>query len=363
VINPTASALERVGECTASHVLPAAHTTSGYAKRGQVIASFVRRVLGGMPRAEAAALVADPDWRTTCTLLDFTKLVGDLSMVRGEMAYALNVETDDVRELGTNLGRNYPPLEENEIGGTDDIEGMRIDDVPVVIDVKTGQPVTACCDNPQIKFFARVLQLRTGAQEVEGRIAYVSDDGHVEVDSHTFSAFDLDSFGDDLAEIVRRVASARTRHAAGEVLTVSSGSHCRYCPAMAACPRYTALARTMVGDVEDMTARLGVMTPEQQGVAYEKAKEIEKFLGVVLDGLKELARQNPIPLRSGKFYKETKSHSTHLNTPLALAMLREYGVTDVQIAALYKSTPTFPVKVVNGPKTLGAPKRKARLSA
>lgn len=363
MINPTASGLERVGECEASHVLPAVHVSTGYARRGQEIASFIRRVLGGMSRIDAAAFVSDPTWRTTCLLLDFTRLVGDLSSVRGEMAYSLDVQTDAVRELGSNLGRNYPALGENEIGGTDDIEGERIDGVPVVIDVKTGQPVTSCRENPQIMFFARIRQLLTGAPEVEGRIAYVSDDGHVELDTAMFSAFDLDSFGDDLAEIVRRVAAARARLAAGEVLTVSSGSHCRYCPAMAACPRYTALARTMVDDVADMTARLGAMTPEQQGIAYEKAKEIEKFLAVVLDGMKELARQNAIPLRSGKVYKETRSTSTHLDTPRALTLLRERGVTDEQIADLYKSTPTFPVKVVNGPKLLGAPKRKARLSA
>ncbi len=364
MINPTASALERVGECAPSHVLPGAHTTSSYAKRGTEIAGFIRRVIGGATRADAASLVADPDWRTTCLNLNITRLVGDLSNVRGEMAYALDVETDAVRELGSNLGRNYPTLSATEIGGTDDIEGERIDGVPVVIDVKTGQPVTSCRDNPQIKFFARVLQLRTGAPEVEGRIAYVSDDGHVELDTWMFSAYDLDSFGDDLAFIVRRVASERARLAAGETLTVSSGSHCRYCPSMSACPRYTALARTMVADVADITGRLGVMTPEAQGVAYERAKEIEKFLEVVLDGLKALARQAPIPLRSGKVYKETKSHSTHLDTPAALALLREHGVTDERIAELYKKTETFPVKVVNGPKLLGAaPKRKARLSA
>jgi hypothetical protein len=363
VINPSASSLERAIECAPSHVLPGISVTSPYAARGTEIAAFIRRVLGGMSRDDAATFVTEPEWRTTCTHLDFQRLVGDLSNVRGEMAYALDVETDSVRELGSNLGRHYPTLGPMEIGGTDDIEGMRIDDVPVVVDVKTGQPVTRCQDNAQIKFFARVLQLRTGASEVEGRLAYVREDGSITRDTWTFSAFELDSFGDDLAEVVRRVLSARVRLARGETLSVRSGDHCGYCPAMSACPRYTALARTMVEDVNDIAARLDAMTPEQQGVAWEKARAIEKLLGVVVDGLKALARQSPIPLASGKLVKETKSHATSFQQGPALALLREHGVTDEEIAGLYRVTPTFPVREVSGPRMLATTKRKSRMSA
>jgi hypothetical protein len=360
VINPTASGIERVHECAASHVLPGIATSSSYAKRGTEIAAFIRRVLGGMSREESAKLVTVEAWRATCVHLDFAKLVGDLSQVRGEMAYALDVETDAVRELGSNIGRGYPALSATEIGGTDDIEGMRIDDVPVVIDVKTGQPVTRCQDNPQIKFFARILQLRTGAAEVEGRIAYVREDGQIDRDCYTFSAFELDSFGDELAALVDKVSSARAHLANGGTLTVSSGDHCTYCPAMASCPRYTSLARTMVSDVEQISAQLEMMTPEQQGVAWEKARAIEKLLDVVVDGLKALAKQSPIPLANGKTVKPIDVARRSLVQESALSLLRTKGATAAEIDGCYASSTVVQVREVGGAKALGAPKRKGK---
>lgn len=360
MINPTASGVERVIECTASHVLPGIATSNKYAKRGTEIAAFIRRVLGGMSREESAKLVPDEKWRATCMHLDFAKLVGDLSQVRGEMAYALDVETDAVRELGSNIGRNYPALAPTEIGGTDDIEGMRIDDVPVVIDVKTGQPVTRCQDNPQIKFFARILQLRTGAAEVEGRIAYVREDGHIDRDCWTFSAFELDSFGDELAEMVDRVASARRHLTDGGTLTVRSGDHCTYCPAMAACPRYTALARTMVSDVEQINAQLGMMTPEQQGIAWEKARAIEKLLGTVVDGLKALAKQAPIPLPTGKTVKPIEVERHSLVQESALTLLRKKGATAEEIDGCYATSTVVQVREVGGAKAAAAPRRRGK---
>lgn len=362
MINPTASALERVGECAASHVLPAIASSSTHARRGIEIAAFVRRVIGGMAPEDAAELVPDDAWRATCTNLDWRALCGDLSQVRGEMAYALDVETDTVRELGSNLGRRYPPLAASELGGTSDIEGMRLDGVPVVIDVKTGQPVTRCRDNLQIRFFARILQLLSGAAEVEGRIAYVREDGHVDRDCWTFSLFELDSFGDDMIELLRRVSVARERLTAGAPLAVRTGEHCQYCPAMSACPRYTALARTMVEDVAQVHAQLGAMTPEQQGIAWEKARAIEKLLDVVVSGLKDLAKQAPIPLASGKFVKAIDVDRRSFVQESALALLRAKGATADDIDGCYRSHTIVQVREVGGPKALGAPKRKGRVA-
>ncbi len=359
--NPTASSLERVLECPGSAALPSVYESSPYADRGTCIARFIRNIIAGMSMAGALALVRE-EWRATCEHLDFTKLCGDLHDVRGEVAYALDTATDATRVLGINLGRNYPALLPTEIGGTDDIEGVRIDGVPVVADVKTGQPVTPCADNPQVKFFARILQLRTGAPEVEGRILYVREDGFVTQDCHLFTAYELDSYGDDLAELVERVASARAQYAKTGSVNVSTGDHCRYCASKPACPRYVGLARTMVADVESIASQLAIMTPEQQGIAWDKARAIEGLLDHVVTGLKELARANPIPLANGKILKETKSHTTGFDRDGALVMLRRKGATDAEIAALYSTTSTFPVRAVNDtskPKVTAKRKKKS----
>ena len=355
---PSASGLQRVLECTASVVLPGVHTSGIHAERGTAIAAFIRRAMVGGVDA-ALKLVPVDEWRETCRTLDWRKLCGDLSDVRGEMAYALDVSAGTARELGSNLGRKYPATGPSEIVGTCDIEGMRIDGVPVVADVKTGLSVTPCEENAQIKYFALVTMLRTGAPEVEGRILYLREDGDVLVDPHTFTAFDLESFRDELGEMLARVRHAEERSARGETLTVYGGEHCKYCPAMQACPRFTALARAMVTDLPAVKTRLAMMPPEEQGRAWVLANDIEKLLEDVQTSLKEIAREHPIPLPNGQVVKETRSTATSFDRETALAMLRARGATEEEIHSLYTSTPTKPVKAVGSTKGASARKRKA----
>ena len=356
---PTASSLERALACPASLVLPQVHTTSEYAKRGTEIARFIRLVIGGASVEAAAETVGDLEWRATCLALDWKKLAGDLSEVQGEMAYALDVETDDARRLGSNLGRHYPPTSATEFCGTSDIEGERIDGIPVVVDVKSGQPVTLAAHNPQIRFFALVKHLLTGAPEVEGRIAYVGEDGSVWSDCHTFSAFDLESFGDELRALPARIAAARDA-AATSVPTVSTGDHCRYCPAKPACPAYVALARTMVTDIDAARVHLPVMTPEEQGRAWAKAKAVESMLETVLDALKAMAKQAPFPLENGQTVKMVTQKRRAFVQANALRLLEAKGATPEEIAEVYTETVIEKVQACGSKTGVKAPrKRKA----
>jgi hypothetical protein len=350
-------------------VLPQVYTTGKYAERGTTIGAHIRRVIGGMFAGDSAKQIGNPDWRETCLALDWRKLAGDLSDVTGEMAYALDVETDSARVLGTNLGRNYPATGETEIAGTSDIEGVRIDGVPVVIDVKSGQPVTDAEHNPQLKFFALARHLLTGAPEVEGRIAYVAEDGSVRLDAHVYDAFALESYGDELRAVPGRIAAMRKLVVLGEVPPVSSGDHCTYCPAKPACPRYVALAREVVreaggiagADAETIPARLAAMTPEEQGAAWHKAKEVEALLKHVIDALKSLAKQEPIPLPSGKTLRAISVTSSRIVQSAALDMLREKGATEEEIATLYSTHVGEQVRTVGRAKS--APKKRKQVAA
>ena len=357
---PTASAIERAIECPASCVLPAINISGDDATRGREIHAFIRRIANRMAREEALSLVPS-EHRQVCEGIDLARIFGGLSDVRGEVAYAIDIRDTKVEELGINLSRNYPALGVNEFAGTNDIEGTRLDGVPVVCDVKTGfLEVTQTKDNAQQKFHARARQLMTGADEVEARLIFIGSDGRVTLDCHTFDSFELESFDDELIELRDRILVAKDRYdIAGEV-SVSSGSWCRYCPAMAACPAYTALARTMADDVATIGEQLAAMTPSQQGVALVKAKEIEKLLESVLEGLKALARQNPIPLPNGKIYTETNSHATSFDQASAVAMLRTLGAADAEVETLYRRIETHPVKTVNDPSQ---PKRKTKTRA
>lgn len=359
-MDETASSLERLMACPASAVLPHVAETNDDADRGTEIHSFVRNVSAGMPRAKALALVPK-EHLPVCEGIDFGRVCGDLSNVRAEVSYAIDVETSFARELGINLGRHYPTREPAEFAGTNDLEGRRLDDVEVVADVKTGDPVTACRENPQMMFHARARQLRTGAAEVEARLIYIRRDGKVSLDCAMFTAFELDCFEDELSALRARIEDARARFAATGQVSVSTGPHCRYCPAMTACPRYVALARTMAADVADIPARLEMLTPEQQGIAWEKAKAIEKLVEHVLDGLKAIAKQGEFPLPTGKVVKAISFARQDFSRDKTLALLREKGATQAEIEALYTEATVTQVREGAGPKQLGAPKRSRAL--
>jgi len=343
---PTASALERTIRCPDSWVLPHVQASGEYAARGVAIAAYVRRVVGGMPRPEASGLVPDKAWRKTCDGIDFADLCGDLTDVRGEMMYALDVERWTVRELGSNRGRRYPRLGPTEIGGTNDLEGVRVDDVQVVVDIKSGSRVTAAEENPQILYHAAARHLRTGSAVVQGRLAYIAEDGGVEVDAAPdFGPFDLESFGDDLRSMVRSVAASRERLGNGGPPRVSAGDWCKYCPAMVACPRFTALARRMLGDLQQIDAALGAMTPTEQGRAWQRAKEAESLVEHILGGLRAIAESDhPIPLPDGRVVKAVPWGTSHFARDKALTMLRERGVSDDEIRALTVKGKTVQVR-------------------
>lgn len=356
--NPTASALERVLACPSGQVLPAVHDTSEYAERGTQIARFTRSVIAGTS-VDVALQAVREEWRDTCRHLEWRKLVGDLSEVRGEVAYAFDTASWETTELGVNIGRRYPLLNPTQIAGSDDIEGVRMDGVPVVRDVKSGQEVTAAQDNPQVKFFALVRMLRTGASEVEAGLRYVREDGRVFADDHVFTAFDLECFADELGEMVERVAAARQRMLSGERLDVSSGPHCRFCPALSACPKYTALAKSMLPELDTIAARIGAMSPEAQGRAWVKAKEIETLLDSVLGSLKAIAKQSAIPIVGGKLVKEIEFSRSDFSQKLAVDLLRIKGATDGEIAGVYIDSRVQQVRMVNDPTVNRTRKRKA----
>jgi len=332
-LNPTASSLERALECPASVVLPGVVESSDYAERGHVIHTFVRNVIAGADHAAELAKVVDPAHRATCAAIRFKDLVGDLTNVRAEVSYALDVEDETARVLGLNLGRKYPSLTRTQFAGTNDWEGLRLDGMPVADDLKTGwERVTPCKYNVQAKFHSRAIQLVTGAAEVEGRISYLDSDGSVDVDSHVFTAFELDSFGDELVELPIRIDHARRVYAMTGQVTVKSGDWCKYCPAMPACPKYTALARTMATDIDAIKGRLLIMTPDEQGIAWQRRTEIKNMLEVVDDGLKAIAREHPIPLPDGrKEVRSTDSHSRSFDAGRARALLAEKGATEAEI--------------------------------
>lgn len=348
---PSASGAERVIQCAASVVLPQTYSSSDYAERGHGLHGFVRAVLTGTP-IERALAALPPEHRGIAERIQWRKLGSDLADVRTEVAYAIDVRARTARELGQNIGRHYErhAITDDEMVGSDDIEGMRIDGIPVVLDMKFGYERVAPCEvNAQMLTYCLARAIVTGAPEVEGRIAYVAPEGTIWVDSHTFTAFDLDGFANELEDAFDRVASARRVYVAGGDLNVATGEHCRYCGAMESCPAYVKLARAMLPEALALEAAVETLTLDQAGAAWRKARDIEKLLNRVLDALKARARQEPLPLGDDKCVKEIAYEAGSFNREAALSLLKARGATDDEVGMLYTKTLIKSVREGNMP--------------
>lgn len=341
---PTASSLERALACTSSVVLPQIFSGGEDAERGSAIGAFARDILAGEPWEAMLERVPRNDWRATCRALDFRAICGDLTVVRAEVAYAVDPERQIARQLGLNLGRRYPPLAAGEFCGTNDLEGRK-GSLEVVCDLKSGREVTSCAVNPQMLFHALARYLVTGACEIEGRLLYVRADGRVFSDTHLFKAFELERFADRLAELVGRISEARGALAAGAALTAVEGSWCRYCPAYSSCPAKVALARAMISELSAAAGK--PLSPEEGGRVWMLATEAAKLAESVKQSMNGLARQVPLLTRPGKVVREIESHSTKFAEGAAIALLREKGATQAEIDCLYVESPTHPVREVN----------------
>jgi hypothetical protein len=217
----------------------------------------------------------------------------------------------------------------------------------VACDLKSGRPVTACASNPQMRFHALARHLDTGCPQVEARVLYVREDGRVHIDRHVFDAYQVDLYADELVDLGQHIQAARMIVANGGTPVVRTGAHCRYCPALPACPAYTALARTMLPDLETIAGSVQAMTPVEAGGAWLKAKTIERLLKAVLESLKARAVQEPLPTTPGKHVTEISFQRSDFDRDAALELLRAKGATATEIDALYLPSTVRQVKETN----------------
>lgn len=357
---PSASALGRALECPASCVLPATQVHREDAIRGTSIHRFIRVVARGVPIEEAIKHVA-PKWQSTCWQIDWSAIVGGLTEIRSENAFAIDADTQQVRFLGEDIGRDYSSVTATEYPGSEDIGGIDWDGIPCTSDIKTGfMPVAECSENSQVKFFALRIHLETGADRVRGRILYVREDGSVRPDVHVFTRIELEDFADELSDLIPRIEEARAQLAAGITPATSSGPWCRFCPAVSVCPSKTALARALGGDSDIVLRELRAMTPERQGEAYVKAKEIKRMIEMILDGFDDIARRSPFSSRPGKIVKEIAYDKQQFSNATAIELLHSLGATREQIDSCYRSTPVRQIRELNDKSAPKVKKPRAR---
>ena len=347
---PTASSLERVLACPASHVLPQVRTTGEAAERGSAIGRYVRDILAGEDADIAIARVPQAKWKATCLGLDWEAICGDLVLetVRAEVAYgwgfAVSQDSDapNARELGVNLGRRYPKLLPDEYAGTNDLEGRAKAGGEVVCDLKSGLDVTACGANPQMRFHALARHVVTG-KPVEARVLQIRESGRVDVDAHLFTSLELDSFADELTELVVRIDAARSVYLAGGQPDVNAGSHCRYCPGKWSCPAFTLPARSALP-----APSTGPLSDDEAMTAWQKIREVKAWAVEAEARMKDLARSRPFPVRWGKELREITFTRETFSSDRAQDVIRALGGTSEQVRSCFVEATVGQVREVNG---------------
>lgn len=334
---PTASSLERAAACPASCAIPVrVRASSSAAERGNEIHHFIETVLAKHDTRENALAKVPIEWRGTCAALDWGALTADMepSSLEAESAYALNYVDGRARLLGRSIGRNYPKTPDEEITGTNDIEGMHANGItPIIADVKTGQPVTACRENWQMRYHAYVQHRIVESPDVIARVLYVQENGAVTIDEHAFDPADHADTLDGISDIFRRIKEVRL-----DELQVFPGDWCKYCPAYLACPAKTALVKSLAPELESIDQLVQEMTVEQLGAAWAKLEQIKPLVKRIDAALKDAARTQVITLPDGRVLKEIDSGKNVIKGEQALALAERYGAQPEELAAcVYRS--------------------------
>jgi hypothetical protein len=331
----TASGASRVEQCPASASLPAAMTTTDAARRGTAIHRFLELCFDGMASRDALLMIA-PEYRDVCARIDVPALRAEFDVVELEVAFRFNPLTGQATLLGHGLGRQYPAPACGDIFGTADLVGLTYwDGLWVVVDWKSGfGDVEAPEDNLQLAFAAVALAVLRHLSEVQVRIGRVLASGKIDWDLHTLRRYELDATHERLERLYLRAVEAAAALAREEEPVLHLGPWCRYCPALAACPARTSLARSMASDAVDLASRVKALTPAQQGSAWLKVQEILAMAESIKDVLKDLARQQPFPVGDTKEVRETHYWRRTFDKERAIAMLLERGATPEELEQL-----------------------------
>lgn len=323
----TASATERVAACPTSAVLPVSYVPAGeHADHGTGVHGVMQ---GAIERGWSAALAAAPEaLREEMSSLDLDRLPVPLASLAAEVAFALDPRTGQAREIGRGLGRQYA-VGEDEIAGTADAVGCSADAV-LILDWKAGFTAPApAAENRQLRTLAVMAARAYGRDHAIVEIVRLRDDGRIWRDRAELDAFDLDAAAEELRALHLRVMRLRDRAAAGEVLPVSMGEHCRWCPSLRHCPGQTALVRAVCG--EAVPAR--PVGAAEVAATWHKVKAARRILGELEAQMHAIAAQEPVDLGDGTLLGEREHERREVVGEVAQRVLAELHGPEVAARA------------------------------
>lgn len=320
----TPSSHDRIAACPASEVLPQIkEEASEDASRGTIIHAFLDDC-AKHGRDEALARAPD-DFKLVCAAIDIDRLpIG--KAFRSEVAFAYDYVKGTARELPVR-NRQYVGLAPTEIPGTCDVVAELDADTAYAGDYKTGHRPPKP-DSMQMRDYALFAARALGKSQAVTEIVHVREDGTVWRERAEFDAFDLAIHEQQIRDTLDAVAKA-------DPSKVTTGEHCRYCPAFKTCPATLALSRQLAGGGLEIPP----LTKETAALALERAKAAKKVIAAVEAEIKAFAEREAIPLQNGKTYGPRPWSTREVVVEHALPVLVEkFGAEAVDRALPRKAT-------------------------
>jgi len=329
----SASALNRLAICPASGALPSVRGSTPQAARGTAVHRFLEEV-STLGYEQALDRIEDDELRAVCACVDLEHLPVDPNAFVPEVAFAYDFVSGKAREIGRGLGREYPSLGENEIPGTADLVGLAPDHV-YVADYKWGHGPTWYAPpadwNMQLRFLALAAARTYDRDAARIELIHLRGEGQrIWRDRAELDAFALDEVALEVADVVRRVRAAATIVGAGQVPAVSTGQHCRFCPAYNACPGTTALVRLLVHEPQAVERQVaGQLTPENATRAYQAWRAAKLLVDRLGDAVFGYAQENPIPLGDGMLLGPVETSRDQVEGAIARRVLERLHGAEV----------------------------------
>jgi hypothetical protein len=305
----TGSALDRAEACPASAVLPAAYSPSSTAAdEGTAIHRYLET--GELPEA----------FKARCEAIDMARAVPLTSGIdMRETAFAFDCRTWDVRKIHLTGPREYGALLHSEVALTIDRAWRDEGGMLHVDDYKTGVDAPEAEGLLQLEAAAVCVAGYLGVDRIAAAIVHIGQDGRVWRDEVVLDIFDLQAASERIASVWRAVQAGPT--------DVSTGNHCKYCPALTACPAHAGIVKRFA----DIDADL--LTIEDVGRAWEQLQAAQQWLAKVEQAIKlRIDREGSAPLPSGGCVRPVEVQRASVVADAAWPVLTELGIDPSKIA-------------------------------
>lgn len=256
---------------------------------------------------------------------------GGLVSFMREIAFAWDPETDTAEQL-TLEGRDYSEARGRLCGTADLVLWHPESESASVYDYKTGDGSGA---GPQLRTLGLMVARALHIEQVTVAALECRDSGVTEVAREELDAFALAAHAGELAEHIAAIDTAEPQ----------PGSHCGelYCPARLSCPLGTEATAEVVQVIpaESLVRRADYRITDPVDTADKAiwSLDVLRLMGAWIeskkDEIKAFVPPEGITTEDGRTLRETTKKVEAFDKHKALALCKQLGATEAQIASLH----------------------------